>query len=197
MAERRMLLVAGRDEWHAWLAKHHQTESEVWLVFFKTRVGRRGIPYEDAVEEALCFGWIDSLVKRLDDEAYARKFTPRTDARRWSDSNRRRVAKLVREGKMTPAGMAKVGFDLAGAEGHEADTGRDRDGSPREGRLTPKMERALRASPAASQNFRKLAPSYRRLYVGWVMSAKREETRERRFLELLGVLARGEKLGMK
>src|SRR5512136_2267735 len=151
MAERRMLLVSGRHEWHVWLAKHHQTESEVWLVFFKTRVGRRGIPYEDAVEEALCFGWIDSLVKRLDDETYARKFTPRTDARRWSDSNRRRVAKLVGEGKMTPAGMAKVGFDLAGAEGREAGTERDRDGSLREGRLTPKMERALRANSAASQ----------------------------------------------
>jgi uncharacterized protein YdeI (YjbR/CyaY-like superfamily) len=197
MAKRRMLLVTGRDEWHAWLAKHQHTESEVWLVFFKTRAGRRGIPYEDAVEEALCFGWIDSLVRRLDDDTYARKFTPRTDASRWSDSNRRRVAKLVREGKMTPAGMAKVGFALAGAEGREARAERARNGSPREGRLTPKMKRTLRANSTASQNFRKLAPSYRRLYVGWVMSAKREETRERRFLELVGLLARGEKLGMK
>jgi uncharacterized protein YdeI (YjbR/CyaY-like superfamily) len=197
MAKRKTLFVIGREEWRAWLEENHDTQTEVWLVFHKRHTGRPSIPYEDAVEEALCFGWIDSLIRRLDDERYARKFTRRTNAARWSPSNRRRVARLIREGRMTPAGMTKVGFDLVGADGAGREAGRDRQGPRRQARLTPKMERALRANRKAWENYRKLAPSYRRNCIGWVMSAKREETRERRFREVLGVLTRGERLGMK
>jgi uncharacterized protein YdeI (YjbR/CyaY-like superfamily) len=197
MATRTILLVEGRDEWRAWLEKHHDTEREVWLVFFKPHVGRTGVLYEDAVDEALCVGWVDSLVRRIDDETYARKFTPRKETSHWSVLNRKRVAKLVREGRMTPAGMAKITFPLPGTEGRAVDKLASHSDARHEEELAPKMERALRANSPAWRNFRKLAPSYRRTYVGWVMSAKREETRERRFRELLGVLARGEKLGMK
>jgi uncharacterized protein YdeI (YjbR/CyaY-like superfamily) len=101
-----MLYVTTRDEWRAWLAEHHDTEREVWLVSYKKHTGRPQIPYDDAVEEALCFGWIDSLVKTIDDERFAQKFTPRKEKSNWSESNKRRVRKLVREGRMTEAGLA-------------------------------------------------------------------------------------------
>ena len=101
-----MLYVTTRDEWRAWLAEHHDTEREVWLVSYKKHTGRPQIPYDDAVEEALCFGWIDSLVKTIDDERFAQKFSPRKGKSNWSESNKRRVRKLVREGRMTEAGLA-------------------------------------------------------------------------------------------
>ena len=197
MGKRTMLHVTRRDEWRAWLEKHHESETEVWLVFFKTHTGRPYIAYEEAVEEALCFGWIDSIIRRLDDERYARKFTPRKKRSKWSALNRRRVAKLVREGRVTRAGIAKITFPLADGKSQDSDADPSGDGHRREERLSPKMERTLRANAKALENYRKLAPSYRRNYIGWVMSAKKEVTRERRFLELLGVLDRGEKLGMK
>ena len=197
MAKRKMLLVIGREEWRAWLEKHHESETEVWLVFFKSHTGRPGIAYEDAVEEALCVGWVDSLVRRIDDERYGRKFTPRRKTSKWSALNLRRVAKLLREGRMTPAGMAKITSPLPDADRRAPEPQPLSHGARRQEKLAPKMERTLRANSTASRNFWKLAPSYRRTYVRWVMSAKREETRERRFRELLGVLARGEKLGMK
>jgi uncharacterized protein YdeI (YjbR/CyaY-like superfamily) len=79
MGASKMLYVTNRDEWRAWLANHYASESEVWLIYYKKHTGRPRIPYEHAVEEALCFGWIDSLVKRIDDEKFAQKFTPRRD----------------------------------------------------------------------------------------------------------------------
>ena len=98
---------------------------------------------------------------------------------------------------MAPAGIAKITFPLANGKSQDSDADPSGDAHGREERLSPKMERTLRANAKAWENYRKLAPSYRRNYIGWVMSAKKEATRERRFLELLGVLDRGEKLGMK
>ena len=106
MEIRKTLYVPTREEWRAWLTKHHESESEVWLIYYKQQSGRPRIPYDDAVEEALCFGWIDSIVKRLDDEKFAQKFTPRRDRSRWSALNEQRVRKLIKNGRMTEAGMA-------------------------------------------------------------------------------------------
>ena len=102
---------ATRGEWRDWLEKHHQSETEIWLIAFKKHTGRPSIPYGDAVEEALCFGWIDSIVKKLDEEKFAQKYTPRRDWKKWSDSNKKRMRQLIADGKMTPAGSAK--FDPA------------------------------------------------------------------------------------
>jgi len=106
------LLVSSRDEWRAWLAENHDRQPAVWLVFFKGRAAAAGISYEDAVEEALCFGWIDSSVRRIDDERYAQRFSPRKRKSAWSDSNIQRVRKLIREGRMTPAGLAVIPAEL-------------------------------------------------------------------------------------
>ena len=101
------LYVTDRADWRAWLERHHKSESEVWLIYYKKQTGLPRIPYDDAVEEALCFGWIDSIVKRIDDEKFAQRFTPRKAKSNWSELNRERVKKLIKEGRMTEAGRAK------------------------------------------------------------------------------------------
>lgn len=111
----RLLTVRSHVAWRRWLSKNHDREGDVWLVFFKRVTGEPSLPYDDAVEEALCFGWIDSLIRRIDDRRYARKFTPRKDTTTWSPSNRARAARLLRDGRMTPAGLAKVGYGDAAA----------------------------------------------------------------------------------
>jgi uncharacterized protein YdeI (YjbR/CyaY-like superfamily) len=194
MPRGKTLLVTERRSWRAWLAKHHGREREIWLIFYKTHTGRPRLPYEDAVEEALCYGWIDSLVRRLDDERYARKFTPRKDQSKWSAANRWRVRKLIQEDRMTRAGLAKIPAALLKLA---QDAAPPPVGRPRAIPLSPKARRTLMADKAAWTMFRGLAPSYRRTYIYWVMSAKREETRQRRLRELIDTLARGEKLGLK
>src|ERR1700730_7880568 len=102
------------QQWREWLATHHHSDSEVWLVFHKRQTGRPSIAYNDAVDEALCFGWIDSLVKRLDDDRDARKFTPRKPDSRWSTANRKRYAQLEAGGRLTPAGLKRAPTDRSG-----------------------------------------------------------------------------------
>lgn len=186
------LYVTDRDAWRAWLAKNHDTQAQVWLIYYKKHTGQPRIPYEDAVEEALCFGWIDSLVQRIDHERYAQKFTPRKVTSRWSELNKRRVKKMIREGTMTPAGLAKIPeYVLQG----EVDSAMER---PKKAPGLPRpIALAIRGNRRAWDNFNHLAPSYRRNYVAWITAAKRDETRERRIKEAIGLLARGRKLGMK
>ncbi len=97
-----------REQWRAWLANHHDSESAVWLVFNKRHTHRPSISYNDAVEEALCFGWIDSIIKRVDEDRYARKFTPRKPDSKWSTANRQRYAALQARGLLTPAGVRRA-----------------------------------------------------------------------------------------
>ena len=178
--------------WRGWLARNHARESVVWLVFHKEHTGRSSIPYEEAVCEALCFGWIDSLIRRIDQDRYARKFTPRTDTARWSASNLRRLEALLRDGRMAPAGLAKVGLDA-----RQRTALRQTENSRPDPPLTPGLRRRLAADAAASAFFRSLPPSEQRDYRLWIMSAKKPETRERRLREAMQQLARGERLGMK
>ena len=98
--------VATRDEWRRWLAERHRGEARIWLVFYRKVSGRPSLPYDDAVEEAICFGWIDGLIKKIDAEKYARLFTPRRKKSRWSEHNKRSALKMLREGRMTAAGEA-------------------------------------------------------------------------------------------
>jgi len=187
------LRVEARDAWRAWLAEHHESESEIWLVFHKGHTGEKNVPYGALVEEALCFGWIDSLIKRLDDDRYLRKFTPRRPGSPWSKSNKARVERMIAQGRMTKAGQALV--DEAKASG-EWERERTRptvsaDDVPEE------LEQALAAHPKAAKTFNALAPTYRKQYILWIATAKRPETRQRRTNEAIGLLERGEKLGLK
>ena len=100
------LLASSRQEWREWLAEHHRDYKEIWLIYYKKTSGKTGISYEESVEEALCFGWIDGQTRGIDQDAYAGRFTPRRPKSPWSDSNRERVARLLREGRMAEAGLA-------------------------------------------------------------------------------------------
>lgn len=175
-------------QWRKWLAEHHDSQSEVWLVFHKVHTGRPSIAYLDALDEALCFGWVDSLVKRLDDARYARKFTPRKADSRWSAINRKRYAALKASGRLQPSGIARPPTD------------RTDDRPPRfemPAALSPTIQAALRKQPSARRYFEGLTPSRRRRYVGWIESAKREETKRRRLEEAIRLLAAGKPLGLK
>lgn len=174
------------QQWRKWLAAHHDSESEVWLVFYKRHTGQQSLAYEEALDEALCFGWIDSLIKRLDDARYARKFTPRKPSSRWSAANRKRYARLKASGRLRPAGISRPPTD----RGYERPTSRP-------SKFPRYIQEALKKRPAARSSFESLAPSYRRHYIGWIDSAKREETKLRRLREALNLLAAGRKLGLK
>lgn len=192
-AKQRVLLeLESREAWRAWLELHHDTVREVWVVFWKKHTGRQGLTYEEAVQEALCFGWIDSIITRLDEDRYAQKMTPRTDRAKWSESNRRRLGTLLAEGRVTVAGLAAVDPEvLALLERPEP---APRPASPE---LTPDLAAALEADPRAHEEFLRLPPSHRKRYVGWIMAAARDETRRRRLAEAMELLARGERLGLK
>jgi len=181
-----------RDEWRAWLEKNHAVETEVWLVFCRKHTGQPGIPYDDAVEEALCFGWIDSIIQRMDDEKYVRKFTPRKDDSKWSVLNKRRAARMIEEGRMTETGLAKLNYS-----GNEDDYGRTPQRKTQELVIPQYFKQALMGSRKAWENFNDLAPSYRRRYLLWISDAKTDETRERRLAEATQLLAANKKLGMR
>jgi uncharacterized protein YdeI (YjbR/CyaY-like superfamily) len=178
-----------RAIWREWLAEHGASETEVWLVYYKAGSGKATISYEDSLEEALCFGWVDSLIQKIDEEKYARKFTPRKPGSKWSELNKHLVAKLVKEGRMTEAGMARVEFNL-----EEAPSARPKRA---EMALPDWLKEGLMTSPKAWENFSKLPPSHQRNYILWVSEAKREETRQKRIREAIGRLEKNERLGLK
>jgi len=176
------------DQWHNWLAEHHDSASEVWLVFYKVHTGRRSIAYADAIDEALCFGWVDSLVKRLDDARYALKFTPRKADSKWSDINRKRYAALKASGRLQAGGI------------NRPPTNRSYEVRPRYQMPTTipaYIEAAIRKQPKAWKYFQTLASSHRRRYVGWIETAKREDTKARRLQEAIRLLTAGKPLGLK
>jgi uncharacterized protein YdeI (YjbR/CyaY-like superfamily) len=184
------LKVSTREAWRGWLARHHATTTEVWLRYAKRHTGEPRVEYDAAVEEAICFGWIDGLVRSVDERYYAQRFTPRRAGSRWSAINRSRYARLLREGRLTEAGLAK-------APPSEIDQPVTPPEPHAEPVILPEFRRALRASPKAWRTFESLAPSYRRFYLGWIAAAKREVTRTRRITEAISLLAEGKKLGIK
>lgn len=177
------------DQWRKWLDAHHDSESEVWLIFYKQHTGVASIAYADALDEALCFGWVDSLVRRLDESRYARKFTPRKVDSRWSTINRKRYAALKAAGRLKPSGIDRPPTD------------RGYDSRPPRFKMPATIPRYIQAAlgkrPAAKRYFEGLAPSHRQRYVGWIESAKREETKARRLQEAVRLLASGKPLGLK
>lgn len=184
-----------RKAWHEWLEKNHENESVIWLIHYKKHTGKPSIKYNDAVEEALCFGWIDSLIRRLDEDRYIQKYTPRKPRSTWSALNVSRVEKMIAEGKMRARGQQL--YEYARENGLLPDM----EEKKRRDRMFPEVPvyftRALSKNPAAEKTFNDLAPSYKLQYLGWIMAAKQEETRKRRLKEAIELLESGEKLGMK
>lgn len=180
-----------RDAWRAWLAENHAAAKERWLIFFKKHTGRPGLTYVEALEEALCFGWIDGILKRIDDEKHTIRFSPRRKNSLWSEPNKKRVARLIQEGRMTEAGLAKIREAKANGQWEKAARRDDVTLVP------PELTTALERDGAARRNFEKLAPSHRRRFLYWISAAKRDETRLRRVAETVRLLARDQRLGPK
>lgn len=181
-----------RSQWRQWLSKNHDKEKDgVWLVYHKKTASKSGLDYDESVEEALCFGWIDSIIKRIDEDTYCRKFTPRKIGSKWSNSNKQRIEKIIKEGRMTEFGLAKI--DAAKKSGRWAV-----DPTPVIAMdVPPELADALGRNSDAKRFFETLARTYQKQFIGWIVMAKRPETKTARVKESVALLARGEKLGLK
>jgi uncharacterized protein YdeI (YjbR/CyaY-like superfamily) len=187
-----LLIVKNKDEWRAWLEAHHASDKEVWLVYFKPASGRKSIDYEGSVDEALCYGWIDSLINRIDEERYARKFNPRRAGSTWSASNKERMEKLIASGRMTPAGLAV--YDPGAKESSDDYAQGIRRG---EVSIPEEFTKAIKKNAKAWAFFTQLPPSQQRQAMSWVAAAKKEETRQKRLKEIIDTFAQGKRLGLK
>ena len=173
------ILFRDRNAWREWLQINHSTESEVWLVYYKVHVKKESIQYNEAVEEALCFGWIDSQVRRIDDEKYMQRYTPRRDDSNWSTSNKARVRKLIQQGLMTQAGLEKI--EIA-----KRNKAWDRlTEIEEEMRVPDDLAAAFSANPTAESNYNNLAPSHKKQYLWWLKSTKQAATRQKRIREII------------
>ncbi|GAB4109557.1 MAG: YdeI/OmpD-associated family protein [Acidobacteriota bacterium] len=171
-----------RETWRRWLEQHASVEREVWLVLFKRDAGEPSVRLEEAVEEALCFGWIDGLVRRIDERQHMVRFTPRRRDSRWSENNKQRVERLIAAGRMTSAGLELVEHARRSGEWEAAS------GSLRDQPMPDELRCALEKDPESQAWFEGLAPSHRRQYLGWIHEAKRTETRLRRIARTLEMI---------
>jgi uncharacterized protein YdeI (YjbR/CyaY-like superfamily) len=163
-----------------WLEKHHATSKELWVGFYRKGTGKPSITWPEAVDQALCFGWIDSVRKRLDDVSYANRFTPRTPTSTWSAVNTKRVKELTRLGLMRPAGLKA--FRERAAERSGIYSYEQRNAAS----LSKDQEKQFRSNKRAWDFFQAQPPSYRQGAIWWVVSAKRESTRAGRLATLIG-----------
>jgi uncharacterized protein YdeI (YjbR/CyaY-like superfamily) len=177
-------------KWRNWLLRHHATKGEFLVGFHKRDSGKPSITWPESVDEALCFGWIDGVRRRIDEVSYSIRFTPRREESIWSTVNTKRIAELTRLGLMHPAGLAAHGKrkeHRSGIYGHE---------QRKNARLSKEHERTLKANAEAWRFFRAQAPSYQRIVSWWVISAKREETRRKRLATLIRASAQRRRLDM-
>lgn len=169
-----------RKEWRAWLAKHHKTAPEIWLIYYKKESGKPRVPYNHAVEEALCYGWIDSILKPIDKQKYAQRYSPRRKTSKLSDMNRERVRRLIKSGRMTTAGLAAIAHTDAKAP-----------------RLDATVLAKLKEDPETWRNFQRFPASYKRIRVGWIAAGKhRPEIFKQRLDYLMKMTKQNKRFGM-
>ena len=177
-----------QSDFRQWLEANHASASELWVGFYKLDSGKGGLTYPQAVDEALCFGWIDGLKKRVDEFSYTQRFTPRKAKSTWSRINIRHAERLQKAGRMTPAGLkAFAARDPARSGVYSFEN------VPRQ--LSPALERQFKADKSAWAFFERQPPGYGRVASFWVMSAKQEETRQRRLARLMADSRQGRRLG--
>jgi uncharacterized protein YdeI (YjbR/CyaY-like superfamily) len=169
----RYLRLSDRAAWRRWLEQHHARAAQAWLALYRKGCRPGALSYEETLEEALCFGWIDGLLRRLDAKRFVLRFTPRRRGSIWSESNKRRVRRLIREGRMTPHGLARIAEAKTNGEWEAASRRED------VATLPTDLARALRRAGALAA-FRRLPPSRRKQLLWWISSARRPETRARR-----------------
>lgn len=185
-----------RQEFRNWLQKYHDVSPGIWMLFYKKQSGTEGIEYSEALEEALCFGWIDSIIKKIDYDKYARKITPRTNIKKWSDFNKKIVAELIEKGEMTEAGLKKIDSYLKTGK-VEWEVEKSKEKVRKEIEIPGFIIEELGKNEPALINFNNLAPTYKRHYVLWITYAKRQETVQKRLIEAIDLLKENKKLGLK
>ena len=173
------------DAFRKWLERHHASKSELLVGYYKVDSGRSSMTWSESVDQALCFGWIDGVRRRINDECYCIRFTPRRSGSKWSDVNLKKVAKLKREGLMTPAGLAAYKRRVVGRRAGYAYEENVK-------QLTAAMIREFRSHSEAWKFFQSQAPSYKKKVTHWITSAKQEATRERRLSKLIEACEKGE-----
>ena len=173
-------------DFRAWLERHHDSETELMMRLFKVHARHRGIGYREALDEALCFGWIDGVVRSLDEDSFTQRFTPRKQKSNWSAVNVKRYGELLAAGRVHPAGVAA----FARWDGKKAPYSFE--SAPRA--LSPELARRFRQKKRAWAFWEQQPPGYRRVMTHWVMSAKREETREKRLVALMKESAAGRRV---
>ncbi len=180
------LEVDDRQAWRAWLEQNHARSPGVHLVIYKKHSSKYRLSYDEIVEEALCFGWIDSTGNRLDGERYILRMSPRKPGSVWAPSNKQRVARLIRQGLMTPAGLAKI-------KAAKRDGSWDRYDAVEALAMPPDLKKALAANKAAQKNFTAFSDSAKKMILWWIAGAKRPETRTRRIQETVRLAAENRK----
>jgi uncharacterized protein YdeI (YjbR/CyaY-like superfamily) len=156
------LHITDRKAWRAWLAKNHKARKEIWLVYFRKETGKPRISYNDAVEEALCYGWIDSTIKRIDNESFAQRFSVRKRTSELSQMNKERVYTLISQKKMTKAGLDAIA--------HVFNPAKDK---PKHFIISSDVLKSLKADKQAWTNFQKFPESYKRIRIAYIESRKR------------------------
>lgn len=177
-----------RAAWRAWLAKHHKTTPEIFLIYYKKDSGKPRVAYNDAVDEALCYGWIDSILKPIDDKKYAQRYSPRRKTSVLSAMNLERVRRLIKSGRMTKAGLESI----AHAFDHKKDT------RPKRAAQIPKdIEARIKRDAVTWKNFQRFPASYKRIRIGWITAARhRREVFETRLKYFLKMTAQNKRFGM-
>ena len=178
-----------QSEFRKWLERNHAKETELLVGFYKKGTGKASLTYPEALDEALCFGWIDGVRRSFGDDSYTIRFTPRKAKSIWSNVNVRHVERLKKEGRMAPAGLKAYELKDPKKTGIYAFENR-----PRE--LSPAYEKKFRANKKAWEFFEKQPPGYKRLMTYRVMEAKQEETRQRRLAQLIEASAKGVRYGI-
>jgi uncharacterized protein YdeI (YjbR/CyaY-like superfamily) len=196
MKELEYIYFKNREELRNWLQKFHDTCSGIWVIFYKKHLKIECIKYQEVLEEALCFGWIDSIIKKIDEDKYVRKITPRVDTKNWSELNKKIVNELIKKGRMTQAGLRKIDCYL------ETGTVDWKSKKPERKRIHNSdipdfiFEELARNEPALI-NFNNLAPTYKRHFIVWITYAKKAETVRARLKESIRLLKDNKKLGLK
>jgi uncharacterized protein YdeI (YjbR/CyaY-like superfamily) len=167
-----------RKEWRAWLRKNHAKEKEIWLVYYRKSSNKKRIPYNDAVEEALCYGWIDSTAKNIDNERYAQRFTQRRDGSGVSEMNKARIRKLMKQGKMTAFGLAKVSHHMA-----------------KKFIIPAWVLRELKKDKEVWANFQNFPDSYKHIRIGYVVNTRASD-RKRRLKYFIKMTKKNKRFGM-
>lgn len=196
MKELEHIYFNNRKSFRNWLEKNFDKSPGIWIIFYKKHVTIECVKFNDALEEALCFGWIDSIIKKIDNDQYVRKFTPRINTSKWSESNKKIVIALIKNGKMTEEGLKKIDIFLK--------TGRvDWENKELKEKETKELdipdfikEEFAKNEPALT-NFNNLSQTYKRHYILWITNAKREETIHNRVIESIELLKQNKKLGLK